>query len=123
EQAAFALAARLLEDLAGLPEGDDAPDLFLRLGLAADVFELDAPFGIARLERLDLHDSHREQRPHEEQHVGDEEEEDLEEQGEVSRAEEVREPDPPRCGGAGPLDRVDGIAPPPVDEVLEREEE
>ena len=37
EHAALALAARLLELLAGLPERDDAGDLLLGLGLAADV--------------------------------------------------------------------------------------
>ena len=76
EQAALALAAGLLEDLARLPEGDDAPDLLLRLGLAADVVELDAPFGVARLEALDLRDAHQQQRAHEDEEVREEEEDD-----------------------------------------------
>src|SRR5581483_10853142 len=49
EEAALALAAGPLEDLAGLPERDDAPDLLLRLRLPADVLELDAPLGVAGL--------------------------------------------------------------------------
>src|SRR6185437_8352807 len=48
EQAALALAAGALERLARLPDRDDAPDLFLRLLLPADVLELDPPFGVAR---------------------------------------------------------------------------
>ena len=43
EHAALALAARLLELLARLPERDDAGDLLLGLGLAADVVELARP--------------------------------------------------------------------------------
>ena len=39
-----------LERLARLPERDDAVHLFLRLDLAADVGELDAPLCVARLE-------------------------------------------------------------------------
>ena len=57
EHAALALAARLLELLAGLPERDDAGDLLLGLGLAADVVELDAPVRVARLVALDLLDA------------------------------------------------------------------
>ena len=48
-----------LEDLARLPERDDAPDLLLRLGLAADVVELDAPLGVAGLVTADLRDAHQ----------------------------------------------------------------
>src|SRR5262249_737414 len=47
EDAALALAAVLLELLAGLPQRDDAPDLLLRLRLAAHVVELHAPLGVA----------------------------------------------------------------------------
>ena len=54
EQAALALAARTLERLARLPDRDDAPHLFLRLRLPADVVQLDAPFRVARLERPHL---------------------------------------------------------------------
>ena len=54
EHAALALAARLLELLARLPERDDARDLLLGLRLAADVGELDAPVRVARLVALDL---------------------------------------------------------------------
>ena len=43
QQAALALAAGLLELLARLPQPDDARDLFLRLGLTADVLHLHAP--------------------------------------------------------------------------------
>ena len=49
QQPALALAAGLLELLARLPQRDDARDLLLGLGLAADVVELDAPVGVARL--------------------------------------------------------------------------
>ena len=76
EQAALALAARALERLAGLPEADDAANLLLRLGLAADVVELDAPLRVARLEAPDLADAHQEHRPHQDREVRDEEEED-----------------------------------------------
>ena len=69
EQAALALAARLLEALAGLPEGDDAPDLLLRLGLAANVLELHAPFGVTGLVAADLRDAHGEHRAQEDQEV------------------------------------------------------
>ena len=54
EHAALALAARLLELLARLPERDHARDLLLGLGLAADVVHLDAPVRVARLVALDL---------------------------------------------------------------------
>src|SRR5262249_36822985 len=43
QKAALFLTAGPLEHLTGLPERDDAPDLFLCLGLAANVLELDAP--------------------------------------------------------------------------------
>ena len=76
EQAALALAAGALERLARLPERDDAADLLLRLVLAADVVELDAPLRVARLEAADLRDAHDQHRAHEDREVGDEEEED-----------------------------------------------
>ena len=76
EQAALALAAGALEGLAGLPERDDAPHLLLRLGLAADVVELDAPLGVAGLVAADLRDAHQQHRAHEDQEVREEEEED-----------------------------------------------
>ena len=69
EQASLALAAGALEHLAGLPERDDAADLLLGLGLAPDVVELDAPFGVAGLVAADLRDAHQEQRAHEDQEV------------------------------------------------------
>ena len=50
QQPALALAAGLLERLAGLPERDDLAHLVLRLLLAADVLELHAPFRVAGLE-------------------------------------------------------------------------
>ena len=69
EHAALALAARLLELLAGLPERDDARDLLLGLGLAADVVELDAPVRVARLVALDLLDAEEQHRPEQDQEV------------------------------------------------------
>ena len=54
EQPALALAAGLLELVAGLPEIDDARDLALGLGLAAHVLQPYAPVGVARLVALDL---------------------------------------------------------------------
>src|SRR5436190_2144066 len=57
EQAALALAAGALELLARLPQRDDPADLRLGLLLAADVLELDAPVGVARLVALDLLDA------------------------------------------------------------------
>ena len=74
EQAALALAAGALERLAGLPDRDDAPHLLLRLGLPADVGELDAPLRVARLERLDLREVHDQQRAEEDHEVHDQEE-------------------------------------------------
>src|SRR5262249_34873389 len=61
EEASLALAAGALKDLAGLPERDDAAHLLLRLGLAADVVELDAPLRVAGLVAADLRDAHQEQ--------------------------------------------------------------
>ena len=57
EEAALALAAGLLEQLAGLPQRDDLAHLFLRFGLAAHVFEPHAPVGVAGLEAVDLRDA------------------------------------------------------------------
>ena len=71
EQAALALAARALERLARLPDRDDAPHLFLRLRLAADVRELDAPLRVSRLEGLDLREVHDQQRAEEDREVHD----------------------------------------------------
>src|SRR5215211_7122595 len=76
---ALALATGALEGLAGLPERDDAPDLFLCLVLPADVVELHAPLGVARFEASNLRDVHHEQGAEEDQEVGDEEEEDEDE--------------------------------------------
>ena len=72
EHAALALAAGLLELLAGLPERDDARDLVLGLVLAADVVELDAPVGVARLVGLDLLDAEEDQRAEQDQEVDQE---------------------------------------------------
>ena len=76
EQASLALTARSLERLARLPERDDPAHLFLRLRLPADVVELDAPLGVARLVAADLRDAHQHHRAHEDQEVREEEEED-----------------------------------------------
>ena len=74
EQPALALAARPLERVAGLPDRDDAPNLLLRLGLAANVRELDAPLRVSRLEPLDLREVHDQERPEEDEEVHDQEE-------------------------------------------------
>ena len=74
EDAALTAAAGQLERLARLPEADDPPDLLLRLRLAADVLELDAPVGVAGLEAFDLRDAHHHHRAHQDQEVEDEEE-------------------------------------------------
>ena len=76
EHAALALAARLLELLARLPQRDDARDLLLRLRLAADVGELDAPVRVARLVALDLAGAEQQQRAEQDQEVREEEDED-----------------------------------------------
>ena len=94
DQAALALAAGALEDLAGLPERDDAPDLFLRLGLAADVVELHAPVGVARLEDLHLRHAHEQHRAQEDDEVREEEERQLER---VDRAPAGCAPRSPAC--------------------------
>ena len=104
EQPAFALAARTLERVAGLPDRDDAPHLLLRLGLAANVRELDAPLRVSRLEPLDLREVHDQERPEEDEEVHDQEErqdheqrDDLDEergvQEEVERQEDDRDDD------------------------------
>src|SRR5207249_10011161 len=76
EKPALPLAAGALEQLARLPDGDDAPDFLLRLDLTTDVLELDAPFGVTRLEGAHLRHVHHQQRAEEDREVGDEEEED-----------------------------------------------
>ena len=87
------LPPALLERLARLPEGDDAADLLLGLVLAADVVELDAPLGVARLEAADLRDAHQQHRAHEDHEVGDEEEEDEDDlHPERRRRDDVAEP-------------------------------
>ena len=73
EHAALALAAVLLELLAGLPDRDDAAHLFLRLDLPANVVELDAPLRVTRLEGLDLREVHQEQRAEQDHEVEDQE--------------------------------------------------
>ena len=54
QRRARACRPRASKRLARLPERDDAAHLLLRLGLAADVVELDAPVGVAGLEAADL---------------------------------------------------------------------
>jgi hypothetical protein len=63
QQAALGLAARLTELLAGLPQRDHARDLLLGLGLAADVGQLHAPVGVARLVALHLLEAEEQQWP------------------------------------------------------------
>ena len=113
QHAALALAAVALELLARLPDRDDAAHLLLRLGLSANVVELDAPLRVAGLERLDLREVHREQRAEQDPEVRDEEEEDeddLDPQG--RRREDVADPvedeadrAPPRAAAEQPDDR------------------
>jgi hypothetical protein len=76
QQSPLALAAGALELLSRLPDVDDAPHLFLRLDLSADVLELDSPFRVARLERLHLRHVHEEKRAEHDREVGEEQEED-----------------------------------------------
>ena len=76
QHAALALAAGLLELLAGLPEADHAGDLLLGLGLAADVGELDAPVRVPRLVALDLLDAEEQHRPEQDQEVREEQDRD-----------------------------------------------
>ena len=103
EQPALALAACALERLAGLPDRDDAPHLLLRLCLPADVLELDAPFGVARLERPHLRQVHDQQRAHQDREVRDEEEEDEDDlDPECGRAEDASRAVPDRSEGAEP---------------------
>ena len=56
QQPALGLAARGAELLAGLPQRDDARDVLLGLGLAADVVEAHAPVRVAGLVGLHLLD-------------------------------------------------------------------
>ena len=81
----LALAARLLEVLAGLPEGDKTARLLLRLGLAAHVLELHAPVRVAWLVAAHLGDA-EEHRAEEDEEVDQEEEEDEE----LAEASEVQ---------------------------------
>ena len=76
EQSALALPAGALEVVARLPDIDDAAHLLLRLRLAPDVVELDAPLRVARLERLHLRQVHHQQRAEHDREVREEEEED-----------------------------------------------
>ncbi len=102
EQASFALATRALEGLARLPDVDDAAHLLLRLHLTSNVVELDAPFGVARLERLDLGQVHQQQRAEQDHEVEDQEDrqhhhqrQDLHQQipAEVPRGDQVAQAD------------------------------
>ena len=79
EQAALGLAARLLELVAGLPQLDDLAHLFLDVGLAAHVVDLDAPAGVAGLVRLHLADGHEHHR-HDEDRADEEVDHEDEEQ-------------------------------------------
>ena len=69
EEPALPLASRTLERLARLPDRDDAAHLLLRLRLPANVGELHAPLGVARLEGLDLGEVHEQERPEEDREV------------------------------------------------------
>ena len=80
QQSALTLASCALERLTRLPDRDDASHLFLRLDLPADVRELDAPLGVAGLERLDLRQVHEQQRAEEDDEVEDQEERQHDEQ-------------------------------------------
>ena len=93
QEAAFALAAGALECLTGLPDGDDPTHLLLRLGLAADVRELDAPLRVSRLEGLDLREVHDEERPEEDEEVHDQEERQDHEQRDDLHEERPIEPE------------------------------
>jgi len=93
EQAALPLAPRALERVAGLPQADDPPHLFLRLRLPTNVRELDAPFGVAGLEAAHLREIHREQRPEEDDEVEDQEDRQHHEQRQ--RGDDGRDPDRP----------------------------
>ena len=65
-------AARALEGLARLPEGDDPPHFLLRLFLPRRRASL-TPHCVARLEAPDLRDAHDQHQAHEDREVGDEE--------------------------------------------------
>ena len=78
EQAALGLAAGLAEVVARRPELDDLRDLGLRLLLAADVAELHAPVGVARLVALHLAQPEEQQRAEEDEEVDEEEQRELE---------------------------------------------
>ena len=77
QQAALGLAAGLAELLARLPERDDAGDLLLGLGLAADVLEPHAPVRVARLVALHLLEPEEQQRAEEDREVDEEQQREL----------------------------------------------
>ena len=79
QQTALALAAGLLELLAGLPQGDHAGDLLLGLGLSADVCDLHAPARVARLVAADLAHREEQERPEEDREVDEEQQRQLDE--------------------------------------------
>ncbi len=101
EQSALALASRLLEHLARLPEVDHAAYFFLRFGLPAHVLELHAPLCIARLVAPDLGDAHPHDRPEQDQEVEDEVEEEQEEERRVLAGLGALLRDPVEEGGDG----------------------
>ena len=92
QQAALALAAGLLERLAGLPQRDDAAHLLLGLRLAAHVVQLHAPVGVARLVGADLADGHHQERAEEDAEVDEEEQRQLQEQDQGLGPERARCP-------------------------------
>ena len=83
EQPAFALAAGLLERLAGLPERDDAADFFLGLVLAADVRELTPQSASPGSKPRICDDPDQHHRAEEDQEVEEEEDREAEDQADV----------------------------------------
>jgi hypothetical protein len=69
QQPPLTLAAGLLELLSRLPERDHARDLLFGLGLTADVVDLHAPAGVARLVAADAADRHQQERTEQDEHV------------------------------------------------------
>ena len=80
QQAALGLAARLAELLAGLPQGDHARDLLLRLALPAHIVEVHAPVGVARLVALHLAHRHQHHRAEQDPEVDQEQQRQLQQQ-------------------------------------------